>query len=73
MFNYRLPAKKFIASFDIDAQKTFTPACPDELPVAEGDKIVPELNAQAKLACLRIASRDAHSPYAKWSATEEHP
>ena len=73
MFNYRLPAKKFIASFDIDAQKTFTPVCPDELPVAEGDKIVPELNAQAKLASLRIASRDAHSPYAKWIATEEHP
>ena len=41
--------------------------------MAEGDKIVPELNAQAKLACLRIASRDAHSPYAKWIATEEHP
>ena len=73
MFNYRLPAKNFIAAFDIDAQKTFTPVCPDELPVAEGDKIVPELNAQAKLACLRIASRDAHSPYAKWIATEEHP
>ena len=68
-----LPDKKHIASFDIDAQKTFTPLCPDELPVAEGDKIVPELNAQAKFASLRVASRDAHSPYAKWIATPEHP
>ena len=40
MSNYRLPEKKFVASFDIDAQKTFTPLCPDELPVTEGDKIV---------------------------------
>ena len=73
MFKFRLPAKQFIASFDIDAQKTFTPLCPDELPVAEGDQIVPELNAQAAFASLRIASRDAHSPYAKWIATPEHP
>ena len=78
MFTFRLPAKQFIAAFDIDAQKTFTPVCPDpvcpdELPVAEGDKIVPELNAQAEFAALRVASRDAHSPYAKWIATPEHP
>ncbi len=73
MFTFRLPAKQFIAAFDIDAQKTFTPVCPDELPVAEGDKIVPELNAQAEFAALRVASRDAHSPYATWIATPEHP
>ena len=73
MFTFRLPAKQFIAAFDIDAQKTFTPVCPDELPVTEGDKIVPELNAQAEFAALRVASRDAHSPYAKWIATPEHP
>ena len=72
MFTFRLPAKQFIAAFDIDAQKTFTPVCPDELPVTEGDKIVPELNAQAEFAALRVASRDAHSPYAKWIATPEH-
>ena len=35
----QLPEKKYIASFDIDAQNTFTPVCPDELPVAEGDTI----------------------------------
>ena len=42
----QLPEKKYIASFDIDAQNTFTPVCPDELPVAEGDTIAPELNAR---------------------------
>ena len=73
MTKFHLPDKKYIAAFDIDAQKTFTPLCPDELPVAEGDKIVPELNAQAAFASLRVASRDAHSPYAKWIATLEHP
>ena len=48
----QLPEKKYIASFDIDAQNTFTPVCPDELPVAEGDTIAPELNAQAQFASL---------------------
>ena len=62
----QLPEKKYIASFDIDAQNTFTPVCPDELPVAEGDTIAPELNAQAQFASLRLASRDAHSRCALW-------
>jgi len=73
MSEYRLPAKKYIAAFDVDAQNTFTPVCPDELPVAGGDKIVPELNAQAEFACMRVASRDAHSPDALWIADKEHP
>lgn len=55
-----------IVALDIDAQKTFTPLCPNELPVQEGDQIVAELNAQAALADLRVMSKDAHSPYAKW-------
>lgn len=55
-----------IAAFDVDAQRTFTPLCPNELPVAGGDEIAAELNAQAQLAQLRIASKDAHSPAAKW-------
>lgn len=55
-----------IVSIDVDAQKTFTPLCPDELPVAGGDTIVDELNAQAKLADLRVMSKDAHSPFSKW-------
>ena len=69
----KLPAQNKIAAFDIDAQNTFTPVCPDELPVAEGDQIVEELNAQAALASLRIGSRDAHSPQAVWIAGNGHP
>ena len=64
--------KNQIAAFDIDAQQTFTPLCPDELPVAGGDEIAAELNAQAQFASLRVASRDAHSPKAVWIANDEH-
>jgi nicotinamidase/pyrazinamidase len=70
---YRLPAQKCIAAFDIDCQNTFTPVCPEELPVAGGDQIVPELNAQAQFASLRLASRDAHSPKALWLTDKDHP
>lgn len=68
-----IPDKAFVASFDIDAQNTFTPVCPDELPVAEGDTIAGELNAQAAFACLRLASRDAHSSCALWLSDEQNP
>ncbi len=70
---FTLPAKNLVASFDVDAQNTFTPLCPHELAVAEGNLIVPELNAQAAFASLRLASRDAHSPSAVWLADEKHP
>lgn len=68
-----LPEKNFVASFDIDAQNTFTPVCPEELPVAGGDTIAPELNAQAEFASLRVASRDAHTIHALWISTAAHP
>ena len=55
-----------IASFDVDAQKGFTPLCPNELPVPDGDAIVPALNQLAARASLRIGSKDAHSPKAPW-------
>lgn len=55
-----------IVAIDVDAQKTFTPLCPDELPVREGDLIVAELNAQAALADLRVMTKDAHHPAARW-------
>ncbi|WP_263147051.1 nicotinamidase [Pseudomonas sp. RIT-PI-AD] len=55
-----------IASFDIDAQKGFTPLCPDELPVPGGDGIVPALQEMAERAHLRLGSKDAHSPQAPW-------
>jgi len=62
-----------IASFDVDAQKGFTPLCPNELPVKGGDEIVDELNAQAKLADYRIGSKDCHPPKALWTVDATHP
>ena len=61
------------AAFDVDAQYTFTPECPDELPVEGGTEIVGELNLQAQLAAVRVGSKDAHSPQAVWVAKEERP
>ncbi|MFK1438360.1 nicotinamidase [Pseudomonas aeruginosa] len=55
-----------IASFDVDAQKGFTPLCPDELPVPGGDAIGAALNQLASCAALRLGSKDAHSPKAAW-------
>ncbi|OLQ77580.1 nicotinamidase [Photobacterium proteolyticum] len=55
-----------IAAIDVDPQRTFSPLCPDELPVPEGDQIAPALNAQAELADLRILTKDAHPPQAVW-------
>jgi nicotinamidase/pyrazinamidase len=64
--------KQETASFDVDAQYCFTPVCPDELPVPEGDQIVDELNLQATKARLRVGSKDAHSPMAIWVADENN-
>jgi nicotinamidase/pyrazinamidase len=61
------------ASFDVDPQCTFTPLCPDELPVPGGDEIASELNAQAEKASVRVVSRDAHNPNAVWVATDDAP
>jgi nicotinamidase/pyrazinamidase len=69
----KIPKKEQIASFDIHAQKTFTPLCPDELPVPEGDQIVAELNAQAQKAKFRVGAKEAHSARAIWVANAEHP
>lgn len=65
--------KAHTASFDVDAQQTFTPLCPDELPVSEGDEIVEELNRQAEFTAVRVGSKDAHSPKAIWVADEKNP
>lgn len=56
------------ASFDVDPQRGFTPLCPDELPVPEGDQIGEELNAQARFARLRLVSKDCHPAEAPWMA-----
>lgn len=61
------------ASFDIDPQNGFTPVCPDELPVAGGDEIAAALNKQARLARLRVVSKDAHPADAIWKANEKAP
>lgn len=65
--------KQNTASFDVDSQYTFTPECPNELPVPEGAAIVAELNAQAKKAQYRVGSKDAHNPQAVWVADDAHP
>lgn len=57
-----------IIAIDIDAQCAFSSICPDELPVHEAEDIVPQLNAQAKLADYRVLTRDAHSANAVWVA-----
>jgi nicotinamidase/pyrazinamidase len=62
-----------ICSFDVDPQVGFSPLCPNELPVPDGDKIVDALNEQAKLADIRVASKDAHNPNGLWIADKEHP
>jgi nicotinamidase/pyrazinamidase len=56
--------KRKIASVNVDPQKGFTPLCPNELPVPEGDKIVPALLAQNALAEIIVGSSDAHSEHA---------
>ncbi|AZY49446.1 isochorismatase family protein [Bordetella avium] len=68
-----LPLPVHVATFDVDAQKGFTPMCPEELPVPHGDEIVAELNAQAGYAAWRVGSKDAHSPHALWRATPDKP
>lgn len=54
------------ASFDVDAQRCFTPLCPDELPVPGGNEIVHALNRQASWARYRLGSKDAHCASAAW-------
>ena len=59
-----------IAAIDVDVQNTFTPVCPQELPVPEGHLIADALNAQAKLADYRVMTKDAHTPQAPWVVSE---
>lgn len=68
-----LPDRRHVASFDVDCEYTFTPECPDELPVAGGTEIAPELNAQAGHAAYRLGSKDAHPANAEWVADAQHP
>ncbi len=69
----KIGSKRFVASFDVDAQNGFTELCPNELPVPNGQKIVPALNTQATFAAYRIGSKDAHPANPHWLASEAHP
>jgi nicotinamidase/pyrazinamidase len=60
------------ASLDVDAQKGFTPICPNELPVEGGDKIVEECNKNASKCCFRYMSKDAHPSTGVWVANSEN-
>ena len=57
---------KRVASVDVDSQKTFTPLCPNELPVPDGHLIAKALNEIASLADYRVMTKDAHAPNAVW-------
>lgn len=61
--------KKYVASLEVDPQCGFSELCMKELPVPGAVDIVPELNAQAKYARLRCASKDAHNPNGLWIAS----
>jgi len=58
------------ASFDVDPQRCFTPLCPKELPITDGDKIADELNLQADYASYRVASKEDHPAVAPWITTD---
>lgn len=61
------------ASHNVDPQNGFTPRCPEELPVPEGDEIVDELNTQNSLVKYKTVSKDVHPDNAVWVATLTHP
>jgi len=72
--NYEIEIKPYVASFDVDPQKGFTPFCPQELPVPGADNInmLFELAENAGLSSLRVASKDWHHPHAIHIATNEN-
>ena len=65
--------KAAVASLDVDAQKGFTPLCPEELPIPEGHTIVEALNQQARFAKYRLGSKDAHPLNPVWLANPTQP
>ena len=60
------------ASFDVDAQCGFSPLCPNELPVPNGDQIVEALNGNSEYATYRLGSKDLHPSNAIWHTDAEH-
>ena len=68
-----LIVQRCTASINVDPQKGFTPICPEELPVPDGQNIVDELNGQNSLSKFKIVSKDVHPKDGKWIATPEDP
>lgn len=64
---------KSTVSHNVDPQNGFSPLCPDELPVPEGDMIVDELNKQNSIVKYKTVSKDMHPVNAIWLATEDKP
>lgn len=65
--------KRYTASHEVDPQKGFTPLCPGELPVPDGQNIVCELNKQSEFAKIRTVSKDVHPSNALWISTKDSP
>ena len=65
--------RNLTASHNVDPQNGFTPLCPDELPVIDGDKIVYELNKQNNLVKYKTVSKDMHPVNSIWISSDEHP
>ena len=61
------------ASHNVDPQKGFTPLCPNELPVEDGQNIVGELIGQNGIVAYRTVSKDMHPANAIWIATADKP
>jgi len=61
------------ASLDVDPQKSFTSACPLELPIESGHVIAKECNENVLKATYRLLSKDAHPLSASWVSTVENP
>ena len=57
------------ATFLVDAQKGFTPLCPNELPVPDGQNIVAECIKTFEKTGSKIASKDAHPIDGDWVPT----
>lgn len=64
---------KLTTSLNVDPQKGFTPLCPKELPVPDGQNIVEELNGQNSICGYKIVSKDVHPKNGEWIATKESP
>lgn len=65
--------KSRTASVDVDPENCFSELCPAELPVPGALEIVPELDKNAQLGTVRVASKDAHSDKSLWIATVGKP